>query len=121
MQIIQLIPGDDGRTHVKDLTPEDLARIAHRFVGPVTIPTPNSPGNRPGGFFADWHPLPTSGSLLVMCTGISEYECAEGWRRLMPGDVILMEDPTGQGHRFHVRGLESRIALRSNVLPEESE
>jgi hypothetical protein len=49
--------------------------------------------------------------VMVMCTGTSEYETADGWRRLLPGDVIIADDPKGQGHRFHVIGLESRLAL----------
>lgn len=121
MQIIHFVSGDDGRTHVRDLSPEDLAKIAYRFTGPVMVAAPNSQQNRPGGFFADWHPLPTNAQLLIMCTGVSEYESAEGWRRLMPGDVVLMEDPVGQGHRFHVSGAESRIALTTRVSPAKSD
>jgi len=117
MQIIHFVSGDDGKTHVRDLTPEQLAEIAYRFNRPVTVAAPNSQQNRPGGFFADWHPLPQQAQLLIMCTGVSQYESAEGWRRLYPGDVVLMEDPTGQGHRFHVLGSESRIALTGPASP----
>jgi hypothetical protein len=110
MQIIELYTGDDQRTHVRDYTPEEFAEMAGRVKGPVYVPPPNSAANRPGDFFVDWHPFEMS-LLYVMCTGVSEYETEDGWRRLMPGDVIIFNDPTGKGHRFHVKGMESRIAM----------
>jgi hypothetical protein len=117
MQILELYTGDDNKTHAKDYTPEEFAKIAYRVVGPVTVPVPNSAPARPGGFFADWHPF-AGRIVLVMCTGISEYETEDGWRRLMPGDVLIVMDPTGKGHRFHVEGSESRIALSAKFSPE---
>ena len=110
MQIIELYTGDDNRTHVRDYTPEEFAEFAKQIVGPVTVPPPNSGPNRPAGFFVDWHTFAMK-MVYVMCTGISEYETAEGWRRLKPGDVLIFNDPEGQGHRFHIAGEESRIAL----------
>jgi hypothetical protein len=110
VQIIELYTGNDQKTHVRDYTPEEFADLACRVAGPVYVPPPNSGPNRPGGFFVDWHPFDMA-VLYVMCTGVSEYETEEGWRRLMPGDIVIFSDATGKGHRFHVKGLESRIAL----------
>jgi hypothetical protein len=119
MQIIEMYTGDDGKTHTRDLTPEDLAEMADRIVGPVTVPGPLERQARPPGFFADWHPFPTPntslGQIMVMCTSVSEYETEDGWRRLMPGDAVIVTDFTGKGHRFAVTGLENRIALVAKV------
>jgi hypothetical protein len=108
MQIIELYTGDDGRAHTRDYTPEEFARLVHHASGPLAIGVPNSPRARPAGFLADWHPF-TGSSCGVMCTGISEYETADGVRRLYPGDIVIFNDPNCQGHKYRVVGLESRV------------
>lgn len=119
MQIVDMYSGDDGRSHMRDLTPEEFAKMADRIVGPVSVPVPYSTANRPSGYFMDWRPErgPGPGLVLVMCSGISEYETSDGWRRLVPGDVLIARDFTGQGHRFHVAGPESRFALVAKLTP----
>lgn len=116
VQIIEIYVGDDGKTRIRDYTPEEFADMAHMITGPVDVPLPSSSSNRPGGFFVDWHPAnPDLGTRAIVClTGVSEYEAEDGgWRRLMPGDLVLLNDKAGKGRRFRVHGSESRLPFFS--------
>jgi hypothetical protein len=109
MQIIELYTGQDGYAHTRDYRPEEFARLVRSHAsGPISVGIPNSPRARPAGFLADWHPF-TGASCGVMCTGISEYETADGVRRLYPGDVVIFNDENSHGHKYRVVGLEGRV------------
>ena len=57
----------------------------------------------------DWHNAPAR-QLVVLLAGEAEYEASDGERRhLGAGDVMLVEDTTGKGHRAHYHG--SRLAM----------
>jgi hypothetical protein len=58
----------------------------------------------PVGWFGDWHPTPVK-QWLVLMTGECEIETGDGKScRRKAGDVILLEDTAGQGHRTRVVG-----------------
>ena len=57
-----------------------------------------SHNNGPVGNFLDWHPAPRR-QFVITLSGLDELECGDGsQRRLGPGDILLAEDTTGQGH-----------------------
>jgi quercetin dioxygenase-like cupin family protein len=61
-------------------------------------------------FASSWHPAGMR-ELAVMLSGRAEYEVSTGERReLGPGDVLLLEDTTGVGHRSRNLGGE-RVML----------
>ena len=117
MQIIELYTGSDEKTHLREHTVAELAEIVTAATGPVTVTIPNSPQQRAGGYFVDWHPAP-SRNLYVICTGSSDYETEEGWRRLFPGDVVIFNDPAGKGHRINVTDPNGRIIFGAIWAPE---
>jgi len=58
----------------------------------------------PSGWFGDWHPAPRR-QFILMLTGELEVEVSDGeMRKFIPGDIILVDDPTGQGHISRVVG-----------------
>jgi quercetin dioxygenase-like cupin family protein len=53
----------------------------------------------PAEWDGDWHPTPRRQFFAVLRGGM-EFEVSDGEvRRVGPGDVVLLEDTTGRGHR----------------------
>jgi quercetin dioxygenase-like cupin family protein len=70
----------------------------------------------PPGWYGDWHPAPRR-QFVVMLVGKMEVEVSDGEaRRFSPGDILLVEDTTGQGHISRAVGKE-RVYLA--VVPLE--
>ena len=54
--------------------------------------------------FSDWH-HPTRRQYLIVLEGRMEVTCGDGSsRQFQPGDVLLAEDMTGQGHQTRAIG-----------------
>jgi hypothetical protein len=70
----------------------------------------------PRGAIVDWHPAPHR-QLNIILSGTVGVEVADGERRLFKaGDVILLEDVDGKGHRTVVASDEdaSFLAIQLN-------
>ena len=51
------------------------------------------------GWFGDWHPAPAR-QFMVLLSGALDVETSDGYVvNLIPGDVLLVEDTWGKGHR----------------------
>lgn len=62
-------------------------------------PASTDPGSAGSGEWGPWHPQPRRG-FLVRLAGETETQVSDGEvRRFGPGDLVLFEDTTGQGHR----------------------
>ena len=71
----------------------------------------------PVGWEGDWHPTPRR-QIFFYLSGEVKGETSDGEvRRFGPGDVTLVEDTTGKGHRSRVVGTES-VLLAVVQLPE---
>ena len=58
----------------------------------------------PVGWHGDWHPTPVRQWLILM-TGECEFEVGDGERcRRKAGDVVMLDDTIGKGHRTQVIG-----------------
>ena len=58
----------------------------------------------PVGWYGDWHPTPVRQWLILM-TGECEFEVGDVDRYCrMAGDVVMLDDPIGKGHRTKVIG-----------------
>ncbi len=63
------------------------------------------------GWEGDWHPAPRR-QFMLMVSGFVESETCDGASgRLGPGDVALLEDTTGRGHRTCVIGDEPVVMM----------
>ena len=111
MKCSWMYTGSDGRSHFADL------EIPDSFVGPP------EPGFVPamGVQFRDWksrfhkpefHYSHHGRALVMMMMGIAEYECGDGTkRRIGPGEVLLLDDTTGEGHIVHEISDMRRLAI----------
>jgi len=63
----------------------------------------------PPGYVLDWHCAPRR-QYAISLSGTAEIEVGDGTvARVMPGDVVLAEDLTGQGHITRVVGDQPRF------------
>jgi quercetin dioxygenase-like cupin family protein len=111
MAIIRIYTGTDGQSHFEDIKPvfqprEDMSEQAevHAASGIVArrfAPTRSSP----------WHNAPGRVCVLTL-SGAVDIEVGDGTvRRLGPGDILIAEDITGQGHITREVGPEPRLSV----------
>ena len=92
--LVRIYTGYDGQSHFEDLSlPEsDVQRIPTK-AGEDLVFRRSAP-NRP----VEWH-NPTRRQYLIVVKGQMEVSVADGSvRQFQPGDVLIAEDMTGQGH-----------------------
>ena len=110
MQVVRIYTGDDNQTHFEDIDPPFAP-------GGESEATPDRPAaktrfNRyPADFVLDWHCAPQR-QYVVTLSGQAEITIGDGTtRQFGPGDVLLAEDLTGQGHVTRVIGGQPRTTL----------
>ena len=97
MRITRIYTGDDGRSHFEDLdVPLDEGRV-----GSVSALVPGA-GTifrvTQSGWSGDFHHAPRR-QFVVTLSGAAEIRCGDGTaRRFGPGDIMLADDTTGEGH-----------------------
>jgi quercetin dioxygenase-like cupin family protein len=111
MAIIRIYTGADGKSHFEDIEPTfepggDLSEhaVVHAEGGIVARrfdPKRSNP----------WHNAP--GRVCVFnLSGAVDIEVGDGTvRRLGPGDILIAEDVTGQGHGTREAGSEPRVSV----------
>jgi quercetin dioxygenase-like cupin family protein len=63
------------------------------------------------GSTEDWHVAPRR-QFMVCLQGVVELTASDGEkRRVKPGEIVLLEDLTGKGHKTHAVGTEDHVAL----------
>lgn len=111
---LRLYSGEDGRSHLEELQfpSEDVETVSHKPGASITF------RRVPGGNFVDWHTAPRR-QYVVILSGAMEIGIGDGTvRRLGPGDVLLAEDLTGQGHTTRAAGNQPRVSV---TIPLEQE
>lgn len=93
-----------GGSHLDTVTVEQQLMTAAPPAPPLYVSAAN-PASRylfytfEPGWFGDLHPAPTR-QFLALLSGAVEVETTDGTvRRLGPGDLVLLEDTSGPGHR----------------------
>ncbi len=95
MAFVRVYTGDDGQSHFEDL--DLLPSSVERSVAQAT--TNLSFGRSTDGSFHDFHNAPRRQYAIFMSGGQMEVGIGDGTlRRFGPGDAVLFEDLTGQGH-----------------------
>ena len=115
MAFVRVYTGDDGQSHLEDLDllPADLPDFEKLMLFAAT----NISFKRlPDGYFLDFHASHVRLFQVYMSGGQYEVGVGDGTSRwLGPGDVLLFEDVTGQGHTSRCKGdlVAADIALPS--------
>lgn len=111
MQITRLYTGADNESHFEDIEIplKDAGDIGHlsEQVGAAGIIF-----RRTGpGYDYDWHNAPQR-QYIIMLDGVVDVEIGDGTvRRFSTGDILLVEDTTGRGHRSKAVNNEPRTSV----------
>lgn len=102
--IVRLYAGEDGQSHLEEITGpwigDDRGREQTSLQDAVGVRCTRFPV----GYVRDWHTSP-SRLYAIILSGQVDWTIGDGTvRRLGPGDVVLEEDLTGQGHTNRVVG-----------------
>ena len=92
--VTRIYNGEDGQAHFEDLNVPagDIETISLTLGANMTF------RNSPDGSFSDWHNAPRVQYVIVL-SGQMEIGIGDGSKRLLyPGDILQVEDVTGQGH-----------------------
>ena len=98
--IVRIYTGEDGQTHFEDLPlpAEENHNVALRAGANLVF------RRFPVDYWSAWHTAPWSPFLFSQ--GRMEIEIGDGTkRRFGPGDVVLADDLTGQGHTTRSLGV----------------
>ncbi|HEU5188721.1 MAG TPA: hypothetical protein VFX14_03440 [Methylomirabilota bacterium] len=97
MKAARIYTGADGRSHFEDL---DIPLKPSSY-GTLSDLVPSSGvifRETPVGGALDFHVAPRR-QFVITLAGLVEVECGDGTkRRFGPGDIMLADDTTGQGH-----------------------
>jgi hypothetical protein len=111
VKITRLYTGPDGKTKVEEfevpLKPQGQGTELSTIVPARSVQFRRTNKD----YNLDWHPAPTRQFVLTL-SGESEVEIEGGKKiRLGPGNILLAEDTTGQGHISRALGTGERISV----------
>jgi quercetin dioxygenase-like cupin family protein len=112
-KIWRVYSGADGQSHIAEETlvmkPFVDAEGAHGDAAPTQSASGITFRVSPPGYVLDWHCAPRR-QYSISLSGRAEIEVGDGTvARIGPGDVVLAEDLTGQGHITRVVGDQPRF------------
>ena len=101
-RLLRIYTGDDGKSHIAEepfaLQPFVDTEGAHGQGTPLQAVTGLTFRLSPPDYVLSWHCAPRR-QYSITLAGEAEIEVGDGTvARIRPGDVILAEDLTGQGH-----------------------
>ena len=114
MQSVRMYTGNDGQSHFEDLElPFDVLQEAQRT--DIQATSGIQFVYQPPGFVIEMHPAPRR-QYVITLQGQAELELGDGTTlRFGPGDLVLAEDLTGQGHVTRIVGDVPRISAQITV------
>lgn len=112
-KILRVYTGDDGESHIEDvdlpLQPFVDTEGAHGEGTPLQKTNGITFRVASPGYVLEWHCAPRR-QYTITLSGEAEIEVGDGTvKRVTPGDVLLAEDLTGQGHITRVVGNRERF------------
>ncbi len=102
--VTRIYNGEDGQAHFEDLNVPagETETVALMPGGEMTF------RRFPDGSFSDWHTGPQRQYVIVLA-GQMEIGIGDGTKRMLnPGDILQVEDLTGQGHT--TRSVGNRVS-----------
>ena len=112
-KIWRVYSGQDGKSHIAEVAlamkPFVDTEGAHGEAAPTQAASGITFRVSPPGYVLDWHCAPRR-QYSISLSGQAEVEVGDGTvARIGPGDVVLAEDLTGQGHVTRVIGDQPRF------------
>ena len=111
MPIIRVYAGSDGQSHFEEITPAfesrgDMSETAELIPGTgIIIRRFDAKRTNP------WHHAPGRYAVFTL-SGAVDIEIGDGTvKRLGPGDILIAEDTTGQGHATREVGPQARVSV----------
>jgi hypothetical protein len=114
MHIIRMYTGADKHSHFENIS------IGFNPINEAQRKENNTLGNlqfvyQPPGFMIDMHPAPRK-QFVITLQGKAEIILGDRTSKFFgPGDIILADDLTGDGHITRVVGDEPRISVQIEV------
>ena len=111
-KITRLYTGPDSKSHFEDINVpiDQLNRVGNHHSKVMKATGIYFSVSNPD-FYIDWHNAPGR-RLIITLEGKNELEASDGTKRQFgPGDIILAEDTTGQGHISRTLGHKPRKIL----------
>lgn len=111
MIITRIYSSDDGQSHFADVDIEledagEIGRLSEEIPAAGIIFRENPPD-----YDYDWHNAPQR-QYIIMLDGNIEIEVSDGEiRHFSGGDVLLVEDTAGHGHRTRTTDAKSRRSV----------
>jgi quercetin dioxygenase-like cupin family protein len=111
MAIIRIYTGKDGKSHFEEVEPQleprgDQSATGELIPGSGIIVRRFDPKR-----VNPWHNAPGHYAVFTL-SGAVDIEIGDGTvRRLAPGDILIAEDLTGQGHITREVGPEPRLSV----------
>lgn len=125
LEILSIYADESGESHFRTIA-FDMAP----FIAGGTISAPLAAANvwfriAPGDQDAGFHVAPRRQLVITLSGGTAEFETSDGeTRRVAPGQILLVEDISGKGHRTRTVDGQDRygifISLRDPVHPQSS-
>ncbi len=111
--ILRIYTGDDGQSHIEQMPLAMQPFLDTEGAHGEGTPLQNVQGLTfrvsPPGYELSWHCAPRR-QYSISLAGEAEIEVGDGTTmRTKPGDVVLAEDLTGQGHITRVIGEQQRF------------
>jgi hypothetical protein len=118
MKITRLYSDQQGESHFEDI---DIPLKSAGAIGSLSDIFPVEGlmlRENPGDYFYDWHPAPRK-QYIVMLEGMRVVEVRDGeQRKFPPGDILLVEDISGKGHKSWVPDGQARKSLFISIKEE---
>lgn len=105
MKFVRIYTGDDGQSHFEELDASEGSPLFSKTHRATAVIFKNDPGTH----LLDWHPAPRR-QYCITLSGSAEIQIGDGAVKTFgPGDVLLAEDVTGQGHKLVPRDNWTRV------------
>jgi len=111
MQITRLYTGSDNESHFEDIEIDlddagDIGQLSKKIDATGIIFRQTGPN-----YDYDWHNAPQR-QYVLMLNGAVDIEIGDGTvRRFSTGDILLVEDMTGRGHKSHAINNRTRTSV----------
>lgn len=111
MRITRIFSDDSGESHFGELDIElrdagEIGRLSALYGAKGIIFREND-----AGYDYDWHNAPR-GQYVILLDGEIEIEVSDGEiKKLRGGDILLVEDTSGKGHRTRAIGNKPRKSV----------